>query len=164
MGMAEAVLSWLFAMPLLGFVTGLRTMTPMAVICWFAYRGDLPLDGTWAEWASKLPAAIMFSLLAIGELVADKVPKTLRRIDPVPLGVRLFVGGLMGAIVAAGLNGSGLEGGMLGVLGALTGAFCGYYCRKEIVNRLQYEDWHVALLEDALAIGCTVFAMGIVTG
>ncbi len=162
--MAEAVLSWLFAIPLLGFVTGLRTMTPMAVLCWFAYRGDLPLDGTWAEWAGKLPAAIIFTVLAIGELVADKVPKTLRRIDPVPLAVRLFFGGLMGAMVAAGLNGSGLEGGMLGVLGALTGAFCGYYCRKEIVNRLQYEDWQVALLEDALAIGFTVFAMGIVTG
>lgn len=164
MGMAEAVLSWLFAIPLLGFVTGLRTMTPMAVLCWFAYRGDLPLDGTWAQWAGKLPAAIIFSVLAISELAADKLPKALKRIDPVPLGVRLFVGGLMGAIVAAGLNGSGLEGGMLGVLGALTGAFCGYYCRKEIVNRLQYADWQVALLEDALAIGFAVFAMGIVTG
>lgn len=162
--MAEAVLSWLFAIPMLGFVTGLRTMTPMAVLCWFAHTGNLPLDGTWAEWASKLPAAIIFTVLAIGELVADKLPKIPNRINPVPLGTRLFFGGLMGAIVAAGLNGSGLEGGLLCVLGALTGAFCGYYCRKEIVARVQYKDWQVAVVEDALAIGLAVFAMGIVTG
>lgn len=162
--MALAVLSWIMAIPLLGFVTGLRSMTPMAVLCWFAYAGTLPLDGTWAEWAGKLPTAIIFTVLAIGEYVADKLPMTPDRTNPVPLGVRLFLGGLVGAIVAAGLNGSGLEGGLLGVLGALTGAFCGYHFRKEIVDRLQYQDWQVAVAEDALAAGFAVFAMGIVTG
>ena len=42
--MAMAMLTWLVAVPLLGLVTGMRSMTAMAVLCWFAYRGDLSLD------------------------------------------------------------------------------------------------------------------------
>ncbi len=48
--MTMAMLAWLIALPLLGVLTGLRTMTPMAVLCWFAYRGNLPVDDTWASW------------------------------------------------------------------------------------------------------------------
>jgi len=40
--MLIAILSWLLAIPLLGVTTGLRAMTPMAVLCWFAYLGYLP--------------------------------------------------------------------------------------------------------------------------
>ena len=73
--MAMAILTWLIAVPLLGLVTGMRSMTAMAVLCWFAYRGDLSLDGTWASWAGKLVTAIIFTVLALGEFVADKLPK-----------------------------------------------------------------------------------------
>ena len=44
--MAMAMMTWLIAIPLLGVVTGMRSLTAMAVLCWFAYRGDLPLDDT----------------------------------------------------------------------------------------------------------------------
>ena len=75
-----AVMSWVLAIPLLGVTTGLRTMTPMAVLCWFAYFGSdgghLPLGGTWAFWAAKLVTAIVFTVLAVGELIGDKLPKT----------------------------------------------------------------------------------------
>ena len=59
--MAMAIMTWLIAIPLLGVVTGMRSMTAMAVLCWFAYRGDLSLDGTWASWAAKLVTAIIFT-------------------------------------------------------------------------------------------------------
>src|ERR1700733_5067482 len=148
LSMAMAIMTWLIAIPLLGVVTGMRSMTAMAVLCWFAYRGDLSLDGTWASWAAKLVTAIIFTVLAVGELVADKLPKTPNRIAPGPLLVRVVVGGLVGAIVAAGLNGSGVEGVILGVGGALIGAFGGFLVRREIVSRLDCKDWHVALAED----------------
>lgn len=162
--MAEAVLSWLFAIPLLGFITGLRPMIPMAVLCWFSYTGNLPLDDTWAAWTGKLSTTIIFTVLAVVEIVTDKVPKNPNRINPVPLAGRLVFGGLIGAIGAAALNGAGLEGGLLGALGALTGAFCGYHLRKEIVDRTQFEDWQIAVVEDALAIALAMFALGIVNG
>jgi uncharacterized membrane protein len=162
--MAMAILTWLIAIPLLGLVTGMRSMTAMAVLCWFAYKGDLSLDDTWASWAAKLATAIIFTVLALGELVADKLPKTPNRIAPGPLLVRVVMGGLVGSIVAAGLNGSGVEGIILGVGGALIGSFGGFLVRRELVSRLDCKDWHVALAEDATAIICAVLAMGVVTG
>jgi uncharacterized membrane protein len=162
--MAMAIMTWLIAIPLLGLVTGLRSMTAIAVLCWFAYRGDLPLDGTWASWVAKLTTAIIFTVLALGELVVDKLPKTPNRIAPGPLFVRVVVGGLVGAIVAAGLNGSEFEGVILGVGGALIGAFGGFLVRREIVLQLGCKDWPVALIEDLSAILCAILAMGVVTG
>jgi uncharacterized membrane protein len=162
--MAMAILTWLIAIPLLGLVTGMRSMTAMAVLCWFAYKGDLSLDDTWASWAAKLATAIIFTVLALGELVADKLPQTPNRIAPGPLLVRVVMGGLIGSIVAAGLNGSEFEGIILGVGGALIGAFGGFLVRREIVSWLDCKDWYVALAEDATAILCAVLAMGVVTG
>jgi uncharacterized membrane protein len=133
--MAMAILTWLIAIPLLGVVTGMRSMTAMAVLCWFAYRGDLPLDGTWASWAGKLSTAIIFTALALAEYFVDKLPKTPNRTAPAPLLARVVIGGLVGAIVAAGLEGSGIEAVILGVGGALIGTFGGFLIRREIVLR-----------------------------
>ncbi|HEX3968574.1 MAG TPA: DUF4126 family protein [Edaphobacter sp.] len=162
--MAMAILTWLIAIPLLGVVTGMRSMTAIAVLCWFAYRGDLPLDGTWASWAAKLTTAIIFTVLAVGEFIVDKLPKTPNRTAPGPLFARVVIGGLVGAIVAAGLEGSGIEAVILGVVGALIGSFGGFLIRREIVSRLGGKNWPVALVEDASAIICAVLAMGVVTG
>jgi len=162
--MAMAMMTWLIAIPLLGVVTGMRSMTAMAVLCWFAYLGYLPLDGTWASWAAKLVTVIIFTVLALGEFVVDKLPKTPNRTAPGPLLARLVIGGLVAAIVAAGLDGSGVEAVILGLGGVLIGAFGGYLIRREVVLRLGCKDWPVALVEDASAIVCAVLAMGVVTG
>jgi uncharacterized membrane protein len=162
--MAMAIMAWIFAIPLLGAATGMRTFTPMAVLCWFLYCGYLPVDGTWAFWAAKLITAVVFTVLALCELSADKLPRIPNRTSTGPLLARLAFGGLVGAIVAAGLNGSELEGAVLGVGGALVGAFGGYLIRREIVERSTGKDWPVAVAEDLIAIGFAVVAMGIVTG
>jgi uncharacterized membrane protein len=162
--MALEMMTWLIAIPLLGLVTGMRTMTAMMVLCWFAHGGYLAVDETWAFWAGKLVTAIVFTVLAIGEYIVDKLPKTPDRTSPGPLIARLVFAGLVGAIVAAGLNGSGIEGVILCVGGALVGAFAGFLIRRELVLRLKSKDWPVALMEDASAILGAVLAMGIVTG
>jgi uncharacterized membrane protein len=166
--MAMAMMSWMFAIPVLGMMTGLRTMTPMAVLCWFAYLGPdgghLPLDGTWASWAGKLASVIVFTLLAIGEYIGDKLPKTPNRTAPGPLLARVVFGGLVGAIAATGVTGSAIEGIILGALGALVGAFLGYLVRKHLVEISGRPDWNIALIEDASAIILSIFALGIITG
>lgn len=162
--MAMAVMAWILAIPLLGAATGMRTFTPMAVICWFAYAGQVPLDGTWAWWAAKLATAVVFTVLAVSELVADKLPRVPDRTSMGPLLARIFFGGLAGGIVAASLNGSESEGVILGVGGALVGAFGGYLIRREIVMRSGSKDWPVAVAEDLVTVGFAVLALGIVTG
>jgi len=162
------ILSWLLAVPVLGMMTGLRTMTPIAVLCWFAYFGSdgghLPLGGTWAFWAAKLVSAIVFTVLAAGELVGDKLPQTPNRTAPGPLMARIFFGGLVGAIAATGMKGPAMEGILLGAFSALAGAFLGYEIRKRLVLRTGRPDWNIAVAEDAFAILVTVYAMGVVTG
>jgi uncharacterized membrane protein len=162
--MAVQMMTWLIAIPLLGLVTGMRTFTAMAVLSWFAYAGHLSVDDSWAAWSGKLVTAIIFTLLAIGEYIGDKLPKTPNRTAPVSLIARLIFAGLVGAIVAAGLDGSGVEGVILCVLGALIGAFASFLIRREIVTRLGSKDWPVALAEDLSAVFCAILAMGIVTG
>jgi uncharacterized membrane protein len=162
--MAMTVLAWMVAIPLLGFATGLRTMTGIMVLCWFAYTGNLPVDGTWASWTAKLATAIIFTVFALGEYVADKLPNTPNRTAPIGLISRLIFGGLVGAAAATGLNGSAFEGIILGSLGALLGAFIGLHVRRDLVASTGWPDWTAAITEDVLAVLCAAFALGIVTG
>ena len=162
--MTIEVLTWLIAIPLLGFITGMRTMTPMAVLCWFAYLGYLPVQGTWAWWCAKLSVAIALTVLAILEYTADKLYLSPRPTRPAVLMIRFFLGGLVGAILAAGLNASGVEGTILGVLGALVGAFCAYELRHQLTRRLGCKTWHVTITEDIFAVASAIVCMGIITG
>lgn len=161
--MAIAMITWLFAIPFLGLATGMRTFTPIAVICWYAYVGYLPVDATWATWTARLTVAIVFTVLAIGELIGDKLPKTPNRIAPMPLLARLIFGGLCGSIAATAISGPGVEGVLLGVLGALLGAFGGFMVRRHLRERLGCPDYMLAVCEDAIAILLAVFAMRVIT-
>jgi uncharacterized membrane protein len=148
------------AFPILGMMTGLRSMTPIAVVCWFAYLGHLPVEGTWAGWAGRLVTVVIVTLLALGELVTDKLPKTPSRTNPGPLAARLVFGGLVGAIVATGAMGPPFAGVFLGAIGALLGAFGGYLVRKYLVQWTGCADWNIAVIEDALAVVISIFALG----
>lgn len=169
--MTMAMMSWVLAIPLLGLMTGLRAMTPIAVVCWFAYlgqvgsqdQGDLPVAGTWAFWTAKLVTVIIFTVFALGEYIGDKLPRTPNRTDIGPLIARIVFGGLVGAIAATGMDGNVIEGVILGSLGALVGAFLGYHIRKHVVERSGRPDWNVALLEDFSALLLSILALGIIT-
>ena len=162
--MALAILGWLVAIPLLGGMTGLRSMTPMAVVCWFAYLGYLPVHHDWAFWTAKLVTAVIFTVLATGELIVDKLPQTPNRTSAFALGARVVFGGLVGAIAATSMHGALLEGVILGSISAVAGAFLGFHLRQHLVRDRDLKDLPVALVEDALAIGLSMLAMGIVTG
>lgn len=162
--MAISMLAWIVAIPLLGGLTGLRTMTPMAILCWFSYAGHLAIHRSWPFWTAKLVTAVIFTVLAAGELIGDKLPSCPDRTSPGALGARVIFGGLVGAICATGLHGSALEGILLGSLSAIAGTFLGFHIRKHLVQVNGFKDLYVALVEDALAIGLSIIAMGIVTG
>jgi uncharacterized membrane protein len=162
--MAVAMLAWMLAIPLLGVTTGLRSMTPMAVLCWFAYLGYLPVSGTWAEWLALPWVAIVWTLLAVFELVADKLPDMPDRTSRGPLLWRLLIGGLAGAVAATALAGPGIEGVLLALIGTLLGAFGGYMIRRDLVQQVGFKDWHVAVVEDVFAILAAGFALHVITG
>ena len=161
--MASQVMTWLLAIPLLGVATGARAMTPICVICWFAYLRLLPVQHTWAFWTASLISVIVFTVLALGEFVGDKLPKTPSRLSPGALIPRLAFGGLVGAIVATSLQGSIAVGAVLGIIGAVIGAFGGYNVRRFLVFHNKCRDWPVAVLEDFCVVLITVFALRLAT-
>jgi len=143
----------------LGFATGLRTMTAITVLCWFAWRGDIPVGGTWAFWIASPVAVVVFTLLAAGEYVGDKLPKTPNRTDAGPLIARLVFAGLGGAVLAASFHAAPLKGILAGVAGALIGAFGGYFARRSLVKTTRRPDWNIAVMEDLCALAISIFAL-----
>ena len=138
---------------LIGVVAGLRTMTAPAVVAWAANRHWLNLDNSLLAFIDSTAAVAIFSVLALGELVVDKLPSTPNRTKLPGLIGRSVLGGVSGAAVAVSGAQSIATGAVLGVAGAIAGAFAGYEIRKRLVQALKVPDLVIALLEDAVAIG-----------
>lgn len=143
---------------LLGIATGARTMTAMAAVCWVAYLGYLPVEGTWAAWTAKLASVIVFSVLALGEYVGDTLPRTPSRTAVGPLAARICFAALVGVIVATVLQQPKAGGVLLGVGGALIGAYGGLWARL-FGARVAGRDLPVALVESAVALGLAALAL-----
>jgi uncharacterized membrane protein len=145
--------SWvLFLAFLIGVIAGLRTMTAPAVVAWAVNRHWLNLYNSPLAFMGSTAAVAIFTLLALGELVIDKLPSTPKRTRLAGLIGRSVLGGLSGAGVAVAGSQSIAPGAILGVAGAIAGAFLGYEVRKRLVRALKVPDFVIGLLEDALAI------------
>jgi uncharacterized membrane protein len=136
---------------LIGVVAGFRALTPLAVVSWAAHLGRLPLAGSWLAFLGFAATPYVMTLLAVAELVADKLPQTPSRKSAVPFVVRILSGALCGA--ALGIARQSPIGGLLaGALGAVAGTFGGYEFRARLVKAIGGNDLPIALLEDAVAI------------
>ena len=148
----------LFACALgIGFVAGLRSLLAPAAIAWAAHLGWLNLQGTSLGFVGSKVALVVFSLLAIGELIGDKLPRTPKRTAPAPLLVRIVSGGFCGACLFLSAHQSLGIGAILGAIGAIIGAFAGYEVRKRLVAQWNIPDLFVALPEDLIAISLALF-------
>src|SRR3954453_14671602 len=149
-------LNYVFLLALgIGIVAGLRSLTAPAVVAWGAHISWLNLHGSSLAFMGSMTAVAVFSLLAIGELIADKLSMTPNRTAPVPLLARVATGGLCGACLCAAAGKSLLVGALLGGIGSIVGAFLGYSIRRRL--DLHIKDLPVALCEDAIAIGLALF-------
>jgi uncharacterized membrane protein len=137
---------------LLGCLTGLRSLTPAAVVCWAAHLGWLNLASTKLAFMDRPVALILFTLLAVAELIADKLPKTPARTAPPGLIARVVLGCLCGVALAASVHGKLLVPAIVAVVGALIGTFVGYKARRALVFRAHVPDFAVAIAEDVIAV------------
>lgn len=92
------------------------------------------------------------TLLALVELVADKLPKTPARTAAIGLTARIVLGGACGAVVAIAKGASPTLAAITASVGAVLAAFAGYNIRHILVSRVGLPDFAVALAEDAIAI------------
>jgi uncharacterized membrane protein len=144
----------------IGVVAGLRSMTAPAVVAWAAVLHWINLNGTWASWLGHPVTVAILSVLAIGELVVDKLPKTPSRTAPPSFAARIVLGAFAGAVIgtAWGYTWSALGAG---AIGAVLGTLGGYQARTRLVASHGH-DLPIALLEDAVAV-LGAFALAAVT-
>jgi uncharacterized membrane protein len=121
---------------LMGVVAGLRSLTAPAVVAWAAHQNRLNLHNSPLSFMGSTAAVVVFTLLALVELVADLLPSTPRRTEPPGLIARIVLGGLSGAGVSASGSQSTALGAALGMAGGIAGAFAGYEVRARLVRAL----------------------------
>jgi uncharacterized membrane protein len=149
-------LNYVFVLALgIGIVAGLRSLTAPAVVAWAAHLGWLNLQGSPLAFIGSTTAVAILSVLAIGELIADKLPMIPKRTAPAPLMARVVTGGLCGACLCAAVGKSLLVGTLLGGMGGIVGAFLGYGIRRRLDLRIK--DLVVAVCEDLVAVGLALF-------
>lgn len=136
---------------LIGVVAGLRAMMPLAAVSWAAHLGWLHLENTPFAFMGHAYAPYICSLLAIGELINDKLPKTPSRKAPPSFAARIIMGLFTGAALGEP-SGARLAGAAAGAIGAVAGTLGGYEFRSRLVRATGGNDLPIALLEDVIAV------------
>jgi len=135
---------------LIGVVAGLRAFTAPAVLAWAAFLQWINLSGTWASWMGHWATVAILTVLAVAELVSDKMPTLPSRKSAPQFLLRLAAGAFSGAMLGTawgyrwGSLGAGMIGAVLGTLG-------GYAVRTALVRSNGGNDRPVALSEDVFA-------------
>jgi uncharacterized membrane protein len=139
---------------LIGMISGLRAMTPLAVLSCAARMGWLPLQGTPLAFMGYVLTPWILVLAALGELVNDKLPRTPSRMIPMQFGTRLLTGAWAGATLTL-THGTLWPGVIVGAIGAAIGTWGGHRARRALARAFR-NDVPAALLEDAVAIAAAV--------
>src|SRR6185503_7822648 len=121
---------------LIGFFAGLRSLTPAAAVAWAVYLGWLTLTRR-LSLVGSLPAVIILSVLAVTEIIFDKLPNTSNRTAPPGLIGRIVTGSFTGACVSLGGGRSAYVGAGLGLIGGIVGCFAGFQARARLVRSLR---------------------------
>jgi uncharacterized membrane protein len=143
----------------LGFVTGLRSMTSFALLSWLKDDDSDPQDPV--EAFLDYPAVrLITALLALGELVGDKLPIIPSRLSPGPLFGRLVIGALAGMSICHKARQPLAFGALLGAAGAGAGSFAGHYGRTTLAKATKTPQWLWGIGEDWLAVYLGSLAVG----
>ncbi len=108
---------------LIGTVAGLRAMTAPAVVAWGAMLGWIDVSDKWSDWVAHPITVVVLTILLLGELVTDQLPKTPSRRVPAQFVARLIAGAFAGAVIGSAFfhtfsaMGAGMVGAVFGTLG-----------------------------------------------
>jgi uncharacterized membrane protein len=143
---------------LIGVLAGLRSLTPSAATAWGAHWGWFKLPRV-LSWVGATPAVAIFTVLALMELCADKLPKTPPRTAPAGLCARIIMGAFAGACLSTAAGRGVLVGVLLGAAGAVAGTLGGYHARVGLAKLFNSPDLPVALTEDIITIAGSFYVV-----
>jgi uncharacterized membrane protein len=136
---------------LIGIIAGLRALMAPTLVSWAAGLGWVHLERTPLHVLSYPSTHYILSVLALGELVNDKLPQTPSRRAPPAFIARIVTGTISGAAIGASRQAL-LGGSIAGAAGAIMGTLGGSGLRMRLVKATSGKDRPIALLEDAIAI------------
>lgn len=140
---------------LIGVVAGLRAFTAPAVLAWAAALQWINMSGTWASWMGHWATVAVLTVIAVAELVSDKMPTLPSRKTAPQFLTRIATGAFAGAVLGTAW---GYPWGSLGagMIGAVLGTVGGYEARTRLVGANAGRDRPVALGEDLFAAGAGI--------
>ena len=150
-------MSFLIAAFVLGVACGLRALVGLAAVSWAAGSQHIPLQGTWLSFLGNRITSYISSVLAIGEIISDKLPKTPSRLVPPQFGARVVIGALTGSAIGLS-HGNPAMGALAGIIGSVVGTVAGAKGRA-LAAKLFGRDLPAALLEDGLAVALAFVAI-----
>lgn len=136
----------------IGIIAGLRSLTPPAVVCWMAHLGVIHLEGSRLSFMSSTAAVAVFTLLALLEIVNDKMPKTPPRTSFPGFSARIVTAAWSGAALAIAGGAAVIGGIVAAIIGAVVGTYGGYFARTGAVKATGAPDFAIAVVEDLIAI------------
>jgi uncharacterized membrane protein len=134
----------------LGAIAGLRTFSAPALLSRQMSRSDR-IEGVTSRLGSPTVATVL-GVLAVGEILADKMPWMPNRTDPPGLIARASSGAFVGATICRAKGRSTVAGALIGGVAAIAAAFAGYHLRRTATRELGLPDMFVAVIEDTVAV------------
>jgi uncharacterized membrane protein len=134
---------------LMGFVAGMRAMTPLAAVTQAARHGTLPADNGLPAFVAHSTFANIALLLAGGELLGDKWSRAPDRIVAAGMLARITTGAFAGAALAP--RDRREVGAVVGAATAVGASYLTFHARMRALRR--FGQVRSGLVEDAVAIG-----------
>jgi len=139
----------------LGVAGGSRSMLAPAAVSRAARGGALLVEGTPLAFMEGRNLNRLLVVLALAELVADKLPMTPSRKEAAGFAARVAAGALVGAAVGAGTRRAPL-GALLGIAGAVVGTQGAAAFRSWLASLFD-RDLPAAVIEDLVTFALIGF-------
>jgi uncharacterized membrane protein len=141
----------------LGALAGMRTLSaPVITTHILSNHPSKKLEQSPLRFMQSAAVAAVLKVLSVTELIADKLPSTPNRTEPVGVAGRCLSGALAGATIYKAVGGKALTGALIGGAAAIAATYGSYYLRKSIVKANHIADPWIGATEDALVIGAGI--------
>ncbi len=143
----------------MGAVAGLRSMSSPAIVSQFVRSGLLPIGHSPISFLNRSATAKTMAALALGELVADKLPFMPKRTKAPSVIARGVTGGLSGAAICSSKRKSVLAGALIGAAAAIGATYGAYQLRRWAGKKFHTADPIIAIVEDVVVAGCGMLVL-----
>jgi uncharacterized membrane protein len=142
----------------LGIMAGMRSNAgPAAASHILSQQYSAELDKSPLKFMQSPQVSNVLKVLALAELVGDKLPNAGNRIVPVSVIFRCSAGALAGASMYKASGNNAFKGALLGAAAAFGSTFASFYFRKDLVQKTHIYDPVLGVVEDTLVLGGAVY-------